>query len=43
MSILGLAGVAAAETGGVEAAEDDEEAAGGITGDLEDIEAFPLT
>jgi len=43
MSILGLAGAAAADTDGVEAAEDDEEAAGGITGDLEDIEAFPLT
>lgn len=43
MSIFGLAGVAAAEAGGVKAAEDDEEAAGGITGSLEDIEAFPLT
>ena len=43
MSILGFARVAAADTGGVEAAEDDEEAAGGITGDREDIEGFPLT
>ena len=42
MSIFGLAGVAAADAGGVKAAEDEEEAAGGITGDLEDIEAFPL-
>ena len=43
MSIFGLAGVAAADAAGVQAAEDNEEAAGGITGDLEDMEAFPLT
>jgi hypothetical protein len=43
MSILGLARVAAADTGGVEAAGDDEEGAGVTTGDRDDIEAFPLT
>ena len=43
MSILGLAGGAAADTDGVEAAGEDEEVAGVITGDRDDIEAFPLT
>jgi len=43
ISILGLVGVAAADTDGVEAAGDDEEGAGVTTGVRDDIEAFRLT